>query len=158
MIQSGTESFTTEDWEKEFQVSSNVYGFDLRRAVNLGFLRKVTDRSGKCHYELFRQLPKQIRCEDLTKRQRNYLTRLYRAFKEREFSVENSAMVLGQNPSSAYFHLINFAERGIMIQRGRNGEENGFRFAINPKEYPWCFDEDILRNASRKNPRVAVSA
>ena len=139
MIQSGTDTLTIDDWMAEFLVSRKTCVYDIRRAVNLGLMKKKSEGSGRWRYEMLRELPKGIRCDDLSKIQKECLSRLYRAFGDREFSVEDASMTLGEGGSSAYFHLVNFTERDIMIQHRHPGEASAFQFVISPKDYPQCF-------------------
>lgn len=141
MIEKGIDRFTTEDWENEYHVSSSVYGNDLRRAVNLGLVIKHSTASGSnlCFYTISEKLPETIRSEDLTDMQKDYLTRIYSKYPDRDFTVIDIAELLNIKASSANFHLMNFAERDILVLNRQPGRAHQLRFAVNPKDHPECF-------------------
>lgn len=153
MLDNDIERITTEDWEGAFHVSKPVLTADLRRAVNLGLLRKENPRglSTHCTYVVPKGPYSSVRCVDLTKTQKEMLGKLYSRFKKKEFTVHEAARAIGRKEASIDFHLANIVERGLMIcheHPEKPGCAQGFTFAIFPKEHPQCFKLDARHSAS----------
>ena len=144
MLDNSTVRFTTDDWIDTYHVTKAVCTSDLRRAVNLGLLRKENPHGQETHriYVIPSGPLEEVRCSDLTKAQREILTKLYFQYRKREFTVHNGAKAFGRSESAFAFHLTSFVERGIMTVHDHPeypGHAQGFRLAVSPKEYPQCF-------------------
>ena len=153
ILDRGIERFTVEDWVNAFHLTKPVYTNDLRRAVNLGLLRKknACGQSTYCTYEVPTGPYQDVRCSDLTKTQCNLLGRIYSHFKKNEFTVHEGAVAIGCSETSFDFHLTNFAERGIMTVHKHPeypGHAQGYSLAILPKDYPECFRRETHHNAA----------
>ena len=153
MIDNDIERFTTEDWVEAFHVTKTVYTSDLRRAVNLGLLRKENPHGQCTHYSyaIPRGPYEEIRCLDLTRAQRELLGQVYGRFKKNEFTVRDAARATEYSETSIYFHLTNFAERGIMAVHDHPeypGHAQAFSLAIFPKDHPQCFAHESRHSAA----------
>ena len=71
MLDNDIERITTRDWVDAFHVTKQVYTSDLRRAVNLGLLRKENGRGmgTRCSYVVPKGPYSNVRCLDLTRLQ-----------------------------------------------------------------------------------------
>ncbi len=139
-IESKDGMFTAAEWGEYFGISSWNYGNDLRRALNIGLIRKTASSgTSMCFYRLCDHIRKGVRTDDLTSSQKQYLSRLYGFFAEEEFTVEDCADAMGQQASSSYFNLNNFAEREIVAQRGKIGQANRYVLLVTPDSHPECF-------------------
>ena len=139
-IEKGVKLFTTTEWRKRFAVSKSMSGNDLRRAMNLGLVKKQAKGTGIKHgYSICTNPEENVRNENLTDMQKEYLTMLYDSFREKEFSVEDCARLLGQSGSAVYFHLNNFMERGILAVNRTTGSASKYLFAVTSEDHPECF-------------------
>ena len=149
MIDEGTERIMAEDWMEAFHVTRPVCMADLRRAVNLGFLRKDTPQGDDSNYTyaVHKGPYEEVRCSDLTRTQQETLSRLYVSFKKQEFTIKEGALKIGCKENSLDFHLCNFTERGI-ISTIKHPEYPGhalaYRFEVTPKDHPMCFESDLV--------------
>ena len=141
LAERGKKHFTTTDWNREFHVSKTVYGNDLRRALNLGLVQKIAIGNGgnPCIYELCKQIATDLRAESLTLVQRQNLSELYDAFRDRLFTVIDGAGVLKVSAPTSSFHLKNFADRGLLEEHRCPGRAFKYSFRVNPKNNPKCF-------------------
>lgn len=154
LIDKKAETFTAAEWGERFGSSSWTYGNDIRRALNIGLVRKTTGTSsGQCRYRICSSILKGVRANDLTPSQKLYLSKLYGIFAEEEFTVEDCAEAMGQQTSSAYFNLNNFAEREIVAQKGKNGQANVYSLLVTPETFPECFARKT--KAERKTEAAA---
>lgn len=158
-IEKGRSSFSTSDWEERFKVSKTMYGNDLRRAVNLGLIRKCSSGAGNpCVYALCMNPKAGVRDENLTETQKEYLTMLYNSFGNNEFSAEESAEILGQCGAASFFHLNNFIERGILTVSRTAGKANRYIFAVTSEDHPECFTQIKGPVASSKEEKQKSEA
>ena len=155
LIGQGKRRFSTADWQSEYKTSSTVYGHDLRRAVNLGLIKKISKPSTGCTclYKICSQLDQSVRVEDMTVTQKEYLTRIYDAFPQEEFTVEECGRVLNQCGSSASFHLVNFSTKGLLTTHRHKGRASTYTFAVTPTDNPECFaltdtPQEMIQQAS----------
>ena len=147
MLDNDIERITTRDWVDAFHVTKQVYTSDLRRAVNLGLLRKENGRGmgTRCSYVVPKGPYSNVRCLDLTRLQQEMLGKLYACFKKKEFTIREAAKGIGCNEFSLDFHLSNFVERGIMETHEHPeypGRAQGFSFLVSPNDHPQCFNLD----------------
>ena len=137
-----TNHYAMKDWYEEYQISTSSTTNDLRKAFNLGLIRRhaASDKGGNQFvYTINMTMPNKIRTGELTDLQRSCITRLYERFFKKPFTVEKAAMLLKTKGSSASFHLTNFVERGIMATNGEPGKPLSYTILVNPREYPECF-------------------
>ena len=155
MISQGKRRFSTADWEEEYHLSSAMYGHDLRRAVNLGLIRKICFPSGgyQCLYMICGRFEQKVRADDMTPTQKAYLSQIYDAFPQAAFTVEECGKVLNQTSSSASFHLYNFSTRGILITHKHKGKAYTYTFAVTPTDNPECF---ALTDPAKETQAIAV--
>ena len=142
MMEKGIYQFSTMDWYEEYKISTSSTTNDLRKAFNLGLIRRhaASDKGGNQFvYTINMTIPNKIRTGELTDLQRSCITRLYERFFKKPFTVEKAAMLLKTKGSSASFHLTNFVERGIMATNGEPGKPLSYTILVNPREYPECF-------------------
>ena len=142
MMEKRIYQFSTMDWYEEYQISTSSTTNDLRKAFNLGLIRRhaASDKGGNQFvYTINMTIPNKIRTGELTDLQRSCITRLYERFFKKPFTVEKAAMLLKTKGSSASFHLTNFVERGIMATNGEPGKPLSYTILVNPREYPECF-------------------
>ena len=144
MIDNGIVQFTTEDWQKAFHVARHTITTDLRRAVNLGLLRKENLYSSSTHY--IYTIPtspyEEIRCSNLTRLQRELLGTIYVRFRQNVFTVRDVSKATGYQESSISFHLNNLTEREILSVHsgmGYPGNAFGYSLSVFPKDHPECF-------------------
>ncbi len=144
-IERGQVTFTALDWGKRFNLSKTQYGNDIRRAVNLGLvMKRVTAEAGngsRFLYYICNSIQDNIRSNDLTDTQKEYLSRLYNEFAGNEFSVDDMARLMQTCGASAQFHLSNFTERGILNLHKRPGKANLYIFAVTSEDHPECFTQ-----------------
>ena len=139
LIDSGREHFAPKEWGETFDVSKTTYCTDVRRAMNMGLIHKMRDGHGRCIYRLNRERPADVRSDALTSKQKQYLATMYGQFGQKEFCAEDCSKLLHTDDSTMYFHLKNFAERGILETIREPGKANRYVFAVSSEEHPECF-------------------
>ena len=143
MIEQGQNAFKASDWGTRFGLTKTQYGKDVRRALNLGLVtKKVISEVGNgshCIFHICNRPQENIRSENLTEIQKEYLSKLYEEFSKNEFSVEDMARLMQTGGASAQFHLNNFAERGILNIHRRPGKAHLYIFAVTTEDHPECF-------------------
>ena len=129
-----------DDWKNDNSASKNVNMEDTHLAVNLGFLRKISENSGGkgCVYEICTEQDKNVRGSALNQTHKIILGKLYNAFGESEFTATTAAECLNRSISTADYHIGKFCDCGIISKR-RSGCLR-FRFLVTPIEHPECFD------------------
>ena len=159
VIGSGKRTFSSLDWESAYQQSSTVFGADIRRALNLGLIRKDEGNTSglKWTYTICSKLEPGIRAEDMTQTQKEYVARLYDAFGKKEFTIEESAKALGCKGVSASFHIGNFSERGILEAHQHPGRAYTYSFTATPEHNPECFGTVHKGAASGTNSSMAAA-
>ena len=108
-------------------------------AMNMGLIHKMRDGHGRCIYRLNRERPADVRSDALTSKQKQYLATMYGQFGQKEFCAEDCSKLLHTDDSTMYFHLKNFAERGILETIREPGKANRYVFAVSSEEHPECF-------------------
>lgn len=139
LIDNGREHFAPKEWGETFDVSKTTYCTDVRRAMNMGLIHKMRDGHGRCIYRLNRERPADVRSDALTSKQKQYLATMYGQFGQKEFCAEDCSKLLHTDDSTMYFHLKNFAERGILETIREPGKANRYVFAVSSEEHPECF-------------------
>ena len=64
---------------------------------------------------------------------------MYGQFGQKEFCAEDCSKLLHTDDSTMYFHLKNFAERGILETIREPGKATRYVFAVSSEEHPECF-------------------
>ena len=143
ILNQGLDTFSSLDWKTRFKVTKSQYASDIRRALNLGFVRKdkiiVTENGTQYAYRICTKVHEGIRSNDLTDVQKEYLSKLYEEFAGNKFSVDDMVRLLQTCGASAHFHLSNFTERGILNQLKRPGKASQYIFAVTSEDHPECF-------------------
>ncbi len=140
-LESKEEMFTVADWGNAFGVSKTVSGFDLRRALNIGLIRRLKGHpeGGVCFYTLCNSNRRDYRGRELTGKQKGIISSLYTRYGKEQFTNEECAAVIGKEVSTTYFHLHNLVERKIVSQRGKIGQQHQYALLITPETHPECF-------------------
>lgn len=115
-----------------------------------------------CFYKICNSVMNNTRSNNLTGTQKEYLSRLYEAYGENEFGVEDMTRIIETGKSSARFHLHNFAERGILSLHKYAGKVK-YVFAVTAEDHPECFIQkhgpmkasDAEKNKSEAAMRIA---
>ena len=161
MMEKGIYRFSTMDWSEEYKISTSSTTNDLRKAFNLGLIRRhaASDKGGNHYiYIINMTMPGEIRTEELTDLQRSCLTKLYDRFSKKAFTVEKAARVLDTKGSSASFHLTNLTERGILNAHGSPGSPLEYTVAVTPREHPECFMNKETEQVIGIRPRMIQPA
>ena len=159
LIKNGRRKFTSSDWEEAFHQSNFVFGEDIRTAINLGLIRKEQTQTieMRCIYSICSKRSEKIHADDLTQTQKNRLSRLYEAFKTKEFTAEDCAGILGNTDSAARTHLNAFCVRGILRVQQHQGKASTFSFVTTPAKNPECFEATSVSAVSGRQVPVAAS-
>ena len=158
--------FTTTEWMSDNGTSQRVAVADIRRALNKGLVTKFQLKCiwPYCLYIINAEPQTGISLDNIIPRNRDYVTRLYKAFGVETFSVEQCAEILGITPSAAYFNLNNFTECSIMDCHVIPGRASTYQFKITPEDHPECFEPTppstscTSRKIASSYPMVAASA
>lgn len=104
--------------------------------MNMGLDHKMRDGHGRCIYRLNRERPADVRSDALTSKQKQYLATMYGQFGQKEFCAEDCSKLLHTDDSTMYFHLKNFAERGILETIREPGKATAMFLRCPPKSIP----------------------
>ena len=137
-IQKGINVVCFNEWIERFDIKRATAGNDIRQAVALGILKKSNDTQIHGAYKICQELETQVRSNNLTQTQKQYLSRLYQRFGDKEFSLAEMSDYLQIKTNTLQFHILNFAQRGLFKER-KYRKEFLYHFAIFPDTNPECF-------------------
>lgn len=159
LISQGVFTFKAEDIMKKYNLVDSTCISMLRTAINLSLICKAPKRdwSGQFTYSFSQQMPGDIRCDGLTRNQKQILTSLFTVFKTREFMAFDGSKVCNLHQSTFSFHMANFVERGIINVERSLGKPNTYTFHVTPQKYPQCFLSEKAEEHHNSSSGVTMS-